>query len=231
MESENQPSAAPGPGLPEVVVRTLRHEVGDLLQTVYATAAILQERLPTDWALERRIVSDLRTRGQACTNLLDTVHDLVCTLHLNWEPVDLAEVAGNLVDAYGPRYPRLQLHAEALPVPAVLGDAKRLNQMGGLLLTYAGQAAAGQVRLRTQPGSAAGEVEWLLTSDAPGLSPDDLERVRNPFATTRHNLSLLSLALARRIALLHGGRMEAGNRPESDLRVQVILPAAPSAKR
>src|SRR5262245_23193224 len=44
--------------LPEALARTLRHEVGDLLQTVYATVAILQERLPREWSLERRVLTD-----------------------------------------------------------------------------------------------------------------------------------------------------------------------------
>jgi signal transduction histidine kinase len=231
MESVPQPGASAAPSLPEVVVRMVRHEVGDLLQTVYATAAILQERLPPDWALERRIVADLRSRSEACKNVLDTVHDLVCSLHLNREPVSLAEVASNLVDTYAPRFPRLQLQAEAVPVPAVAADPMRINQLGGLLLSYACQTAEAQVCFRTQPGPAAEEVEWLVSSDGPELTADELERVRSPFATTRHNLPVLSLALAHRIALLNGGRMDAGSRPGDGLRVQVVLPAAPQAKR
>src|SRR5262245_1200892 len=68
--------------LPEALARTLRHEVGDLLQTVYATVAILQERLPRDWSLERRVLTDLRGRAEVCKNLLDNVHDLVCPVSL-----------------------------------------------------------------------------------------------------------------------------------------------------
>ena len=39
--------------LQEILVRTLRHEVGDLLQTVYSTVAILQDRIPPQQALEQ----------------------------------------------------------------------------------------------------------------------------------------------------------------------------------
>src|SRR5271165_435901 len=59
----------------ESVTRTLRHEVGDLLQTIYSTVAILQERLGTDNRLERRFLSDLRARAETCRDELDAVHD------------------------------------------------------------------------------------------------------------------------------------------------------------
>jgi signal transduction histidine kinase len=230
MESEQQPGVPAAPSLAEVVVRTLRHEVGDLLQTVYATAAILHERLPADWALERRIVGDLRTRGEACKNLLDTVHDLVCPIQLSMEPVNLAETAANLVDTFASRYPRLQVRAESVPAPGVTADVRRLTQVGTLLLAHACQTARQEVRFRTQPGPAAGEVEWVVSDDSPGLTDEEMERLRNPFGTTRHNLPVLSLALARRIVQLHGGQLEASRRPEGGLRVQVVLPAAPAGK-
>jgi signal transduction histidine kinase len=230
MESEQPPGPPAAPSLAEVVVRTLRHEVGDLLQTVYATAAILQERLPSDWTLERRIVGDVRARGEACKDLLDTVHDLVCPIQLSMEPVNLAETAANVADTFASRYPRLRVRAESVPAPGVMADARRITQVGTVLLTHACQTARHEVRFRTQPGPAAGEVEWLLTDDGPGLTDEELERFRNPFATTRHNLPVLALALARRIVELHGGRLEAGRRPEGGLRVQVVLPVAPAGK-
>jgi signal transduction histidine kinase len=227
MESEQQPAA---PSRAEIVVRTLRHEVGDLLQTVYATAAILQERLPSDWALERRIVGDLRTRAEACKNLLDTVHDLVCPIQLSLEPVNVAETAANLVDTFASRYPRLQVRAESVLVPPVTADLRRLTQVGTLLLAHACQAARQEVRFRTQPGPTAGEVEWIVSNDGPGLTDEELDRLLDPFATTRHNLPVLSLALAGRIVQLHGGRLEAGRRPGGESCVQVVLPAAPTGK-
>jgi signal transduction histidine kinase len=222
MEPERQPAAPAGPSLPEVVVRTLRHEVGDLLQTVYASAAILQERLPADWALERRIVTDLRTRGEACKNLLDTVHDLVCPLSLASEPVNLTEVAAALVGTASARHPQLRLHAEGTAPANVLGDPKRLAQMGNLLLSHACGRAQKQVWFHTQAGP--GEMQWTVTDDGPPLPEEQLERLFTPFATTRHSFPTLAVALAQKIVVLHGGQVRAANRPESGFRVEVALP-------
>jgi two-component system sensor histidine kinase MtrB len=228
MEPERQASSPDGPSLPEVVVRTLRHEVGDLLQTVYATAAILQERLPADWALERRIVADLRTRGEACKNLLDTVHDLVCPMALNAEPVNLAEVASALVGTASARFPQVRIQAEGAPSANVVGDAKRLAQMGSLLLSHACQRGPKQVTFRTQPGVAG--VQWTVTDDGPEVPADQLDRLLTPFASTRHSFPTLVVALAHKIAALHGGELTAANRPGGGFMVQVTLPGKPSPR-
>jgi signal transduction histidine kinase len=229
MEPERQSASPASPNLPEVVVRTLRHEVGDLLQTVYATAAILQERLPADWALERRIVGDLRTRGEACKNLLDAVHDLICPMMLTSEPVNLAELASALVGTAAARHPQLQMQAEGGPVPTVRGDSKRLAQLAQLLLSHACQRARKQVVIRTQEGREG--VEWVVTDDGPEMPADQLERLFTPFATTRHTFGTLAVALAQKIAQLHGGRVEAANRPEAGFRVQAVLPTTPPGRK
>jgi signal transduction histidine kinase len=229
MDPERQSTPPGAPNLPEVVVRTLRHEVGDLLQTVYATAAILQERLPADWALERRIVGDLRTRGEACKNLLDAVHDLICPMILNAEPVNLAELASALVGTAGARHPHLQVRAEGGPVPTIQGDSKRLAQMGNLLLGHACARARKQVSVSTQ--ASRGEVEWFVTDDGPALPAEQLDRLFTPFATTRHSFGTLAVALAQKIAQLHGGRVAAANCPGGGFQVQVTLPVTPRGKR
>ncbi len=209
MEPARPTTTAGAPSMPEVVVRLLRHEVGDLLQTVYATAAILQEKLPRDWALERRIVGDLRTRGEACKNLLDTVHDLVCPILLNPEPVHPAEVASALVNAAGARHPKLQVQAEGDSVPAISADARRLAQLGTLLLAHACGRARLQVHFVTRPGPGSGGVEWVVADDGEPLAEDELQRLFQPFVSTRHTYETLAPALAQRIVQLHGGRIAA----------------------
>ncbi len=217
--------------LPEAVARILRHEVGDLLQTVYATAAILQERLPPEWELERRIVGDLRSRGEACRNLLDTVHDLVCPLILASDPVDLVDLASTLVAMASARNPKLEVRAEAERTPVISGDTKRIGQVGNLLMTNACQNAQHQIVFRTTPGPGPEEAQWVLTDDGPGLPAEQLERLAAPFATTRHGPPTLGLALAYRLVVLHGGRFTAENLPGGGFRAGAVFPVTPPVHR
>src|ERR1700736_5093178 len=93
----------------ESLARMLRHEVGDFLQKVYASVAILQARLPADWDQERQVLARLRARAEGCRNLVDDVQDFLSPLSLACEPVDLSRIAQSLITAFGPRYPQLEI--------------------------------------------------------------------------------------------------------------------------
>lgn len=59
---------------PERAQTQMRHEVGDLLQTVYSAVALLRARLPAEMELEHRILGDLRTRAERCKSVLEILH-------------------------------------------------------------------------------------------------------------------------------------------------------------
>ncbi len=226
METTGEPPLTPSQHLLETLARTLRHEVGDLLQTVYATVAILQERLGATQALEKRLLADLRARAETCKNELDAVHDLVCPLSLGDGIVDLVELAQGLVNSCARRFPAVQVRLEAAgPVP-VAGDSRRLAQVGSLLLLSACQAAQKEVRVRV--AASGGEAEWSIRDDGPGVNAEQMSWLTAPFSTTHHAQFGLGLALAGRVAALHGGRVQAGNLPEGGFRVCLFLPLVKS---
>jgi signal transduction histidine kinase len=215
--------------LAELVARTLRHQVGDLLQSVYSTVALLQEQLPPDSALERRLLADLRARAETCKHELDAAHDLVCPTPPASGPTDLAELVARLAAAFTPRYPNVQLQVEtAGPLP-VLADGRRLLPAGWLLLRGACQGARRQVVVLTRALAEGTEAEWCVRDDGPGATAEQLEWLDRPFPTTQHAQLGLGLALARQIAEQHGGRFRAGNRPEGGFEAHMVLPLASSA--
>jgi two-component system, NtrC family, nitrogen regulation sensor histidine kinase NtrY len=215
----------------ESVTRTLRHEVGDLLQTVYSTVAILQERLPASLGLERRFLADLRARAEVCKDELDAAHDLVLPLQLSKTSLDLSEVAASLAAAASARHKSLAIRAEtAGPLP-VEADGHRLSQVGRLLLASACQSARRTVEIRTGRGPGEGEAQWTIADDGHGASPEQLLWLQTPFATTQQALTGLGLALARKVMEQHEGRVEVENRPGEGFLVRLILPRARPAER
>jgi signal transduction histidine kinase len=231
MEIAQKLSSSEQPRLLEMLTRTLRHEVGDLLQTVYSAVAIFQDRIPASCELEHRLLSDLRSRAEACKYELDAVHDLVCPLTLNLASVDLSELTSGLAAAAGPRFPQLQIRAETNGSLIITADPTRLAQVGGFLVRNACGTARRQILVRADgPEQAGAEVTWSVRDDGPGASPEQLAWLTTPFATTYNAQFGLGLALAQRVAHLHGGRIRAGNRPEGGFEVALILPVVPPGK-
>jgi signal transduction histidine kinase len=113
--------------------------------------------------------------------------------------------------------------------PIVLeGNPAALKSLLSNLLSnaikYAGSA---EVTLRHFDGQAVIEV----CDDGPGIPPEDLERVFEPFFRTERSRSRdtggigLGLASVRAVARAHGGDVTVENRPEGGLCARVTLPA------
>jgi K+-sensing histidine kinase KdpD len=209
----------------EMVVRTLRHEVGDLLQSVYSAVAILQERLPRGQSLERTILSDLRGRAETCKNELDATHDLVCPLNLNLDWVELSELASTIAGSFSLRHPGFQIACEAPRPVKVWGDAAKLGQAGTMLVLAFCQAARSRILMRVAQQHAKGMAEWSFTHDGSAATPEQLSWLTSPFSTTRNARFGLGLAFARRVAELHGGGVSTAESAEGGFQVVLMLPS------
>jgi K+-sensing histidine kinase KdpD len=225
MAGEREPQTRSSSSLPEAAVRTLRHEVGDLLQTVYATAALLQQRLPAGWDLERRILTEMRARGEGCRRLLDVTHDLICPMTLTREPVDLAELLTPILAAAAKNHPQLQIQEALETVPRIQGDVERLDQFGSLMLVYACETAAHRVDAELSVAPNGKEVQCTLSCDGEPLTDEELQHYFTLNGRNDHAPSRFGILLARRIIQLHGGRMEVLRRPDGGCRLYSFLPA------
>lgn len=228
MASNEEKGQTPSDHLVEMVVRTLRHEVGDLLQSVYSAVAILQERLPRGQGLERTILGDLRLRAETCKNELDATHDLICPISLDWDWLELSELASGLAASFSLRSPGLQIVCDAPQPVKVWGDAPKLAQAGGLLLASLCQAARSKLAIRVARCEPDGSTEWSFTHDGPPATAEQLSWLNAPFSTTRHARLGLGLALAQRVVDLHGGRITTGDNGAGMFQIALILPPAPS---
>jgi signal transduction histidine kinase len=226
MSQAESSAKLPADRLLESVTRTLRHEVGDLLQTVYSTVAILQERIPRDSELERRFLSDLRCRAETCKDELDAVHDLVLPVTLSIAPTDMAELSALLVASFSRRNKSVDIRAEPSPPLTIEADSARLTQVGRLMLAAACQAARRRVVVETRPATG-NSVRWTITHDGHAATTEQLAWLATPFATTQQALSGLALALARKVAELHGGTVSAENQGDEGFRVAILLPRQP----
>jgi signal transduction histidine kinase len=217
---------SPGPSPPvDLVVRTLRHEIGDLLQSVYAIVGLVLERLPAAANDDRRILQRLRHRAELCGYELDAAHDLVCSVALELEELDLAELSANLIGSVAPRFPAVTVRADADGPLEIVADRRRLAPLGALLLLNACQAARRQVRVQARRSGAG--AEWAFLDDGPGPLEEQLAWLDRPFPATAQARVGLGLALARRLAELHGGSAAVEALPGGGCRVRLLLPLRP----
>jgi signal transduction histidine kinase len=114
-------------------------------------------------------------------------------------------------------------------LPTVLADPDQLGQVVTNLLQNALDAAGpgGRVTLRAAP-EPAGSVAIDVEDDGPGVPPADLDRLFQPFFTTKPEGVGLGLALCSALALEHRGSLT-HSRDAGLTRFRLTLPATPEA--
>ena len=145
------------------------------------------------------------------------------------EPSQLLESVGRLA-AETAKMSGVQLRLEAAAdVPAISLDPEQMKQVLLNLVINAIQAmpVGGEVVLRTLGKRDAVILE--VRDEGTGIPPEDLERVFNPFVTTRPGGTGLGLSIAYQIVSQHGGHIAARRNPEKGMTFTVTLPLGPDA--
>ncbi|MDZ4251135.1 MAG: ATP-binding protein, partial [Sulfuritalea sp.] len=150
------------------------------------------------------------------------------------QPVDLAALLLELATQYGRRGFRVDLAAPvaASPAPTLAGAVsvrpqalrRAISNLIDNALRYAGSESA--VELALSP--AADEISIEVRDSGPGIPPQDVERMKRPFARleaarTNTTGAGLGLAIVERIARSHNGRLDLLPRPGGGLIARLTL--------
>jgi signal transduction histidine kinase len=144
------------------------------------------------------------------------------------KPADLVASMADLVEGYRAAPPpgvSVELDLESPEIVARF-DAKLLQRAVRNLIENALRATTsggGRVTVRLERHD--GFARIAVLDSGPGVPPDLLPRIFDPYFSTHDTGTGLGLPIARRIAEEHGGGITARNRPEGGLEVAVTLPA------
>ena len=109
-------------------------------------------------------------------------------------------------------------------LPEVMADADMLYQAFLNIFINALQAmpASGEISIRVQPVE--GAVQISFTDQGAGVPEDLLEKIWDPYFTTKDKGTGLGLGIVKNIIDAHGGDIRIENIPEGGARVVVLLP-------
>jgi two-component system nitrogen regulation sensor histidine kinase NtrY len=144
------------------------------------------------------------------------------------KPADLVASMADLVEGYRAAPPpgvSVEFEPESPEIVARF-DAKLLQRAVRNLIENALRATTtngGLVTVRMERLN--GFARIAVLDSGPGVPPDLLPRIFDPYFSTHDTGTGLGLPIARRIAEEHGGAITARNRPEGGLEVAVTLPA------
>ena len=185
--------------------------------------------------LSRESIGSLKNEVQALGKLVEDLYQLsladVGALAYRKEPVDVAEVAREAVDAFGERLRERGLKVDAQLAPAkVFGDGDRLAQAFRNLLENSLRYTDPGGTLRVGVKRDAGRVAVEFEDSAPGVAAQAMPHLFERFFRAEgsrnraHGGAGLGLAIVRSIVEAHGGEIVARASQLGGLSILIALP-------
>ncbi len=206
------------------VARRLAHEVKNPLTPIRLAAERLAMKLKSLLPENERAVLDKTTRTiiaqvDALRAMVNTFGDYAQAGKVEPQVVRLDEIVTSVQALYeGGGALAVTLDLPAAPAP-YHGDPVRLRQMLLNLLQNAKEAGAGRVHIELR--RQAHGYRLLIGDDGPGFPALAVERIFEPYVTTKERGSGLGLAIVRRIVEEHGGRVSVENNGGAQVLIEL----------
>lgn len=206
----------------------ISHEIRNPLGIIRSSAELLKKkmnRVDPDDSISDVIIEEASRMNTIITEFLDYARPNPS----RFMPCQLADILSKSRTFFAPELEKghCTLTLE-MPegLPEVDADPDQLHQAFMNLILNAMQAMpeGGEIRIHVQED---GDLVRVLFEDkGPGLDPAILQKIREPFFTTKEKGTGLGLGIVEKIILAHGGTLAFFNMPGGGLQVVVSLPFA-----
>ncbi|WP_227978227.1 PAS domain-containing sensor histidine kinase [Arenimonas daejeonensis] len=208
---------------------SLAHELNQPLAAILSNAQAAQRILtndPTDTKDLQDILADIVDDDRRAGEVIRRMRTLLKKGHIDHTPVEINTLVTDVLRLIRSDmiHRGVEIGAELMPdIPSISADPIQLQQVMVNLIFNACDAMEGRdpprdVRVRTLE-TPEGAIRVSVEDDGPGIPPHMLQRIFEPFETTKPQGMGLGLAVCRSILDAHGGRIWAENAVGGGARV------------
>jgi PAS domain S-box-containing protein len=208
------------------------HELNNPLTSILGMSELLQEGEAPDSVRKQMVV--LQQQARRAAEIVQNLMYFSRPPAPGKSPIDLAELVQRTLHlhAYSLRKSNITVDfLKGTSIPAVSGDAHQLMQVFLNLMLNSEQAMRevrdrGTLRIRLEKNEKS--VSVIFQDDGPGISPEILPNIFDPFYTTKRpgRGTGLGLSICKAILREHNGNVEAASGPGGGAVFTVTLPLA-----
>jgi len=220
------------------VARRLAHEIRNPLTPIQLSAERMEAKLSAklsgaDAEALARSTRTIVNQVAALKSMVDAFSQYARNPEPSMRELDLNALTREVLTLYESslgRTARLELAPE---LPHIVGDASQLRQVIHNLLQNAQDALADTERPRVTiaTGTVDGGVELAVTDNGTGFPEHMMQRVFEPYVTSKPRGTGLGLAIVKKIIEEHGGEVRVANLAPAGARVTLRFPAAAGRDR
>jgi len=215
---------------------SIAHQLNQPLTSILGNAEAAQQMLlcePVDLPELREICNDIVAEDNRAAAVIRRLGALFKQGEPSFATLDVNELVRDTFDLM--RSSLLTRHVAlvmrlAPDLPPVAGDRVQLQQLLINLIMNAADAmgkVAERERVLTVGANGHGDAVHLWVADCgPGIAADAIERIFEPFWSTKVDGMGIGLAVCRSIALAHHGSLVATNAPAGGAEFRLVLPTS-----
>ncbi len=202
------------------------HEINNPAAIIRGNVEILQMDLPHD-APAREELAEIMKQVERVSLITQNMLSFAGRRELHHEPVQLNALIKEILAQIGHQTSlgavRIQRDLTA-DLPTVAGDRERLRQVFNNIILNALQAMDGSGVLSLRSHKIATGVEIIISDTGPGIPRPLLEKIFNPFYTTKKQGAGLGLSVSYGIVQTHEGVIDIDSTPGQGTSFRVQLP-------
>ncbi len=216
------------------VARRLAHEIKNPLTPIQLSAERIRRKY-----LESLVGADKETLDRSTRTIVQQVEAMKTMVNafseyarpapLHRLATDINQLVTDTVDLFNANETQADVITELTPITRTIWvDPNAIRQVLNNLIINARDASADQggvVKIHTELDSTRDQLRITVSDNGPGFSPDSIERVFEPYVTSKEKGTGLGLAICRRIIEEHNGTIRATNSPAGGATVIISLPA------
>lgn len=212
----------------------IAHEVKNPLNYISLTIDYLRSKYPPPDEADREryyekmdgIKDEIKRLDRLIRNFLSYGRPL----NLNLKPVAIRETLSQLIALSSEQAEQQGIRLEvdnSTPLPQIEGDIERLKSCFSNLILNAQQSMLAGGTLTVSFRCFASGVEVTISDTGTGIDPEHLEKIFEPYFSTKETGTGLGLALVKRIVEAHGGNITVESSPGKGSAFRVWLPEHP----
>ncbi|MFL2550300.1 MAG: ATP-binding protein [Arenicellales bacterium] len=215
------------------VARRLAHEIKNPLTPIQLSAERIRNKYLSALDPEQRETLDRSTRTivqqvEAMKTMVNAFSEYARPAPLQRVSTDLNQLINDTVELFrsGPNTINLQIEPDTR-LGRIQIDPNSFSQVLNNLVINAQDALAGRegtVVIRTNQDSKTGGVTVTVQDNGPGFDPHSIDRIFEPYVSSKEKGTGLGLAICRRIIEEHGGTIRANNPQQGGAAVIISLP-------
>ena len=215
------------------VARRLAHEIKNPLTPIQLSAERIRNKYLSALDPEQRETLDRSTRTivqqvEAMKTMVNAFSEYARPAPLQRVATDLNQLINDTVELFrsGPNAIDLQIEPDTR-LGRIQIDPNSFSQVLNNLVINAQDALAGRegaVVIRTNQDSKTGGVTVTVQDNGPGFDPHSIDRIFEPYVSSKEKGTGLGLAICRRIIEEHGGTIRANNPQHGGATVIISLP-------